>query len=82
METDVFYNLKKTLIPMLRSNRPTLVIYDWHSTYVNILLPRENGIAILSCLPYQSLHTKEARKLKNPEESFFELVGNTWKQLG
>ncbi|XP_037300056.1 uncharacterized protein LOC119190892 [Manduca sexta] len=59
METDIFFNyMSKVVIPVLAENKPSLMIYDGHSTHVNskvVSLAAANGITILK-LPAHTSH--------------------------
>ncbi|KAL0819258.1 hypothetical protein ABMA28_008498 [Loxostege sticticalis] len=58
MQTDIFYNYMKTiLIPSLGQERPVLLVYDGHSTHVDVKvieLAIENNITILKLPPHTS----------------------------
>ncbi|CAH2102386.1 unnamed protein product [Euphydryas editha] len=58
METDIFFNyIEKVLIPNLGEQRPVLVIYDGHSTHVNVRVVQlaiQNNIIILKLPPHTS----------------------------
>lgn len=58
METDIFYNyMEKVLIPALGEERPVLVIYDGHSTHVDVKvieLAIKNDVTILKLPPHTS----------------------------
>uniref|UniRef100_A0A2A4JKM4 HTH CENPB-type domain-containing protein n=1 Tax=Heliothis virescens TaxID=7102 RepID=A0A2A4JKM4_HELVI len=58
METEIFHNyMEKVFIPGLGEERPVLVVYDGHSTHVDIKvveLARKHNITILKLPPHTS----------------------------
>jgi hypothetical protein len=90
MDSDIFHNyFLKTLLPALGDVRPVLLIYDGHSTHVNVKLielARENQITILKLPPHSSRHLLQPldlavfKSLKNNWDK--ELVVWQWKNVG
>lgn len=76
METEIFYNyFQKTLIPALGTERPVLLIYDGHSTHVNVKLvelARDNNIKILKLPPHTS------HLLQPLDLAVFKSLKDTW----
>lgn len=76
MDSDIFHNyFLKTLLPALGDVRPVLLIYDGHSTHVNVKLielARENQITILK-LPPHSSHLLQPLDL-----AVFKSLKNNW----
>lgn len=58
METEIFHNyMEKVFIPGLGEERPVLVVYDGHSTHVDIKvveLARKHNVTILKLPPHTS----------------------------
>ncbi|KAL0803352.1 hypothetical protein ABMA28_017415 [Loxostege sticticalis] len=76
METDIFHNyLQNVLIPSFGDDRPVLIIYDGHSTHVDVRvieLAIKNNITILKLPPHTS------HLLQPLDISVFKSFKNKW----
>lgn len=76
METDIFYNyLEKVLIPNLGEERPVLIIYDGHSTHVDV---RVVELAIRNCITILKLPPHTSHLLQPLDIAVFKSLKTIW----